>query len=157
MSKPVVSIEDLSKLHITRRNVPNTKGLCQLVIAGTVVGQALATHTSTSQRYWNAQLEATINGADVKLEMDHVFSAIKISNSFTDAIKFQLTDGAQGRALEEAIKEHGGYGIPKPKAPKAEAQETPPTPPAEGEQQPETPAAEAKPARKGSGKGSSKK
>ena len=159
MSKTVITVEDISKLHITRRNVPGTKGLIQLAIGGNVVGEARATHISESVRYWNAAFSAEINGKQFDLEMKNVFSATRITKSFVEAVQFDLTGGKQGRSLEDSAKEHCGYGIPKAKPAKADSTDTPPadTPASEGEKQPETPAAEAKPARKGSGKGSSKK
>lgn len=124
MTKPVVTIEDVSKLHITRRNVPGQKGLILLLIGGVAVGEAKATYVTDSQRYWDAKLDADVNGESFDLKMDHVFSATRITKSFQEAIQHKLSEGSSGRTLEDALKEHGGYKAPKPEAPKSE--EVPP-------------------------------
>lgn len=152
-----LDVAKLADMHIVRRNVPGAKGLCQLVLGGVEVGMAQATHVSPSQRYWDAKLNADINGVAVDLEMGHVFSAVRISKAMEEAIKYALTEGKEGATLEAQRQGNERLALfkapkpaPTPEAPAAEGS----TEGGEGQAQSETPAPEAqdKPARKGSGK-----
>ena len=142
----------LKDLHLVRRNVPGTKGLMQLTLNGVVVGEAKATHVSSSQRYWDAKLSADINGTPVDLELGHVFSAVRLAGAFVGAIQHALSNGEMGATLEQARSSDARLALfkaPKPEAaPEAPATEGNTN---EGEKQPEgeAPAAEEKPSRKG--------
>lgn len=155
----------LDNLHIVRRNAG--KGVCQLVLSGQVVGTAQATYATESQRHWAAHFDADVNGAEVKLDINHVFSAVRITKAFEDHLKFLVSEGKLGADLNSVKGGLATYKLPKPvetpastdgqegQAPKAEGGEGGSTEGGES-QAPAEPAAQVAPEGEKGKKGSKK-
>lgn len=101
MDKISATVENVSNIHIVRRNLGNA--VCALLIGGVQVGTAKATYKTASQRTWEANLSAEINGVQFDMEQTGIFSAVRITEVFENAIKFKLTDGKEGKELPAPV------------------------------------------------------
>lgn len=108
-----VTVENLETLHITRRNNKEVKAAVLLLIGGVEVGTAAAVYKTATQRLWDAELNAEINGVQVALKAEGVFSAVRITESFEEQIR-KLCSVAPA---EEEVKAVEVVTVPEEAAP----------------------------------------